>query len=408
MNSIRIIDKTRMRPIIIIMLIALLFYSFFCLSFNQITEEKYASDIRVHISFAKNGTGYSILYTCLGVIISIAGDNYPVWIALFEALLMLLPIFPVSRWIKKSYGISLTVSLFISMGLLFLSSIYWPNIFSSFYISSIITQPWHNITYYGMRLFAAIAICFFAECFPNYQKDFTILNWITISLPLMIATWIKPNFFIAFSWTLLGFLIIDAFNGKWKKQVLVNCIKLGTTVFPSLLILYLHSRILYGGSSGNGESSGIEFVFFTSGFFGNGVWYAVLKLIRDLLFPFIVFGFSIKHNKLSRIEKFIYVQYFIALLQVICLRETGPRAAAYNFYWTIFICSFFLFAVSVSHFINDIKINCLENNQKPIQAILLEKGHRVYFTCGSLLIMLHLISGIVYFILISRGSHYLI
>lgn len=371
---------------------------FTVLAYRQITIPKeYPSDISQQIRIAKGRKGYSFLYITLDLLLRLAGDRYKaIVLALFEGLLSVMTIWPISAWMRKRYQTDNWIAFLAAEGLLFLSSIYLPVLQPFFYKSGIVTQPWHNITYIGMRLFAALTLCFFSDILDLYQQEISFRDWLKTALPLAIATGIKPNFLLAFSWTLLLFLIADAVKGGFGKKTLVQCIKMGTTVFPALIILYIQSKILYGGSSeaASGEVSGIGITLFSSRFFSLGVKGTILKLARGLLLAIIVAAYNIKKDR-RKASKFEYILYLTALLQVIVFYETGRRANHGNFYWTLYISGYLLYVRIIAGWIKNLRDINWQSVREESYAII-----------TSVLVAAHLVSGVCYFILLNMGSHY--
>ena len=174
---------------------AVLLILFTLLAYRQIKVPKgYPSDISQHIRIAKEGRGYSFLYKTLELLLMFAGKRYKaIIIALFEGFLSVLTIYPTAAWMRKRYQTDNWIAFLAAEGMLFLSSIYLPVLQPYFYKSGIVTQPWHNITYIGMRLFAALTLCFFSDILDMYQQELSFRDWLKIALPLAVATGIKPE-----------------------------------------------------------------------------------------------------------------------------------------------------------------------------------------------------------------------
>ena len=293
------IKKTTQKIVLICkVIIGILLFSLFTFLFYRQAINyggRYASDLPAHIGFAVNGDGYSLLYFTIGLILKIIPNYLPV--AALESLMIIGCWLVAEKVITKYFHLDNMTAMLISTGLLFLTSIYVPYIAPFFYTGGIITQPWHNITYLGMRVFAVITIYYFLEIFQTYQEQMRFLDWAKIATPLALATSVKPNFLIAFSFTLLLFLLIDFFKGKMTKKKFVNTIIIGTTVFPSCFILLLQSFILFSPGD-SGEASGIMITLFGSEFLQAGLFAVVQKLVRALAFPVLVFIYNRKNLNL--------------------------------------------------------------------------------------------------------------
>ncbi len=279
----------------------------------------------------------------------------------------------------------------------FLSSIAVPFVHPYFYHFGIVTQPWHNITYIGMRAFALITIFAINDALIRYKDSFSMINWLLIVIPLTIATTIKASFTIAFSCALLVLLVYDAIQERFSKNIIISCIKMGTVVFPSIIVMYIQSTILYGDNS-----SGILISIIQSRFFSTGLHIVVLRLLCNLTLPAIVFIYHFRKGDIKKIEIFITVQFAIGLTEVILLQETGKRAGHGNFLWTMYIVGYLLFMWVFGRILSDIK-----KLTEEVQRGGVIKGNNMLYilTCG-ILSTLHIISGIVYFASLSCGGDY--
>lgn len=209
----------------------------------------YASDLPQHISFGLSGQGYSLLYKIIGLLAGTFGTES---VCAFESLLVVLTWYFAARLIEKISGFYSTVSLYVSLGLIFLTTINIPGIYSFYYINSIITQPWHNITYIGMRLFAVLTIFFFTDLYRSYPSQICLKDYLPVSLFLFLSACMKPNFLLSFSLALLIVLIADFAKDSRRAQNLRKYVIMGSTVFPSIAVLYLQSRSLYPAGIGGG------------------------------------------------------------------------------------------------------------------------------------------------------------
>lgn len=374
-----------------VILTAIIFLCTFRLFYLQINNpSSFYSDISTHIRFAVEGRGYSYLMPVLGVIIKFTEPYENIAIALFESSALLLTWYALNTIIIRISKLSKIQAFLISTTCIFLSSLYIPYLQPMFYRGGIVTQPWHNITFIFMRLFATLTVGNFIGIIGTYQKEFSLKNWIGISLPLFLATAVKPNFLIGFSWTLLFFLVLDFFREKSLLGTL-QCIKMGTTVLPAVLVMFLQSKVLYPPSGGNG----LAVVFFSSSFFSLGLWGTVLKIIRGLSFATIV----VVYNKCWKVkeEAFIIVQYIVFLLVAVFLTEYGQRNSDGNFYWGLYCGGYFLMALSFTKFISSFITIMGERSS-------IKRSNISYLVIGWILFAGHFISGVIYFILLSTGG----
>lgn len=359
----------------------------------------YPSDLPSHINYALAGRGYSILYVVLAAVLNTFHSELAA--ALFISVMVLLTWLTAGLFIEKKFDFSPSQSLLFSTCLLFLCAPYIPKAFPFFYRKSLMSQPWHNITYIGMRLFALLTLWAFLNVAERYRDGISWKDWLKIALPLMISASIKPNFLLAFSIALLLVLIVDFVRDLFSKNMsfsrLGKYVVMGSVVFPSLLVLYQQSRILYGVGNPEGSSSGIQFVVMSSTFFSDGAKVVFFKLVRPLAFPTLVY----LYNRYARTREFsfTFLMYLVALAEAVFLAETGPRADHGNFYWGLFITAYLLFLYAVPWFVRAV-------SKTPwAKADIRQK---VYAVLGGALLSWHLVSGLYYFVHLLRGNSYFI
>ncbi len=393
--------KTKLTPLrkklILIIISIFMFTCFTFMFYGQLNWEdgaSYFSDTDEHLEFAQKGTGYSVLYWLIYFLYKITGTTFS--IVILQSILM------IATWVVTAKLINVIFkdkydfffSSIIALPVMFLSGIYVPRFAPWFYDNQVITQPYHNITYIGMRFCACFCMIAFFKIFKNYLNKIKFTHWTVLTVLLMISTAIKPSFFYGFALTLLFFLIYDFFKNKTydfiknksSRKRLIRIIAIGSTVLLSLPILILQANMLYGGNATQEESK-IIFVWGET-FVKKGLIITSIKIIRSLMFPFMVW---IANRKiLSRIENFSFLSYIIQLSLAIILSESGPRANHGNFYWGVYSSAFFLFAVVYPRFIDNLK-NYQAHN-------------KLYIVSGSVLMVGHVLSGFAYLLLATLGQ----
>lgn len=362
-------------------------------------EGKYVSDLAAHISFGVSNTTYSLLITIIGAILRYTGNA--VFVALFESTLVVLTFLLAEKCIRDYFKIEEIWAVAISAGLLFLTSVYLPVPGFYFYKTSLIAQPWHNITYTGMRLLCLPVFFKTLEIIDRYQDHFTWKEWLDLAVPLLVCTMVKPNFLIDYSLTLLIVLLADFLgnlsNKTLNKDKFMHYIYVGTVVFPAIFILMQQGKTIYVDQNSVSEPSGIALVFLKSSFFESGRKAAVYKVVRDTLFPAIFALLSWK--RFSKRDIFVYLFFGVTLTQVVLLTETGPRAADGNFGWGILCAGYLLYLYLVPALIRYIQEAPLKNRT------LMQKCFVA--ACNGLLFW-HLISGLIYFGMLMTGQFYYI
>ena len=350
----------------------------------------FPSDLDEHIDFARRGVGYSFLYSIMGLLLNTFDGVFP--IAVLGSLMI------VGTWLASAKIISMLMkntgyfkSAIIALPILIVTGIYIPIIYPHFYSRQLISQPYHNITYYGMRLFVALAMIFFYKMFDNYLTKINVYHWIALAVLLALSTSVKPSLLYGFALSLLIFLIIDFFRCGFKAKPLSHIIILGLVVIPSLMIMLSQYIILFvKPPSSGGESSGIALIWGVN-FVKHGFLQTALKLICSIGFPCLVA--FVNRKELNRFEKFCYVMFFIELLIGIMFVETGKRAKHGNFFWGVYGGAYFMFIVAVPLFIKNVI-------QRKNEGRILTP----YPIAGGILLTGHLVSSLVYFAIVMLGK----
>ena len=368
--------------------VAMFFASVF-LFYRQGTavEGLYMSDLQDHIAFALAGESYSLLYFMMGLVLRVTGGSVMA-IAVLEALFVVGTGWATYFLFSKRVSEDKKPIVFVaSFALLIFTSIYVPVLYPHYYLQTFVTQPWHNITYIGMRFFAVLTMYAFFEMYESYLEDVTLKDWICVALPLLCATAIKPNFLLAFSFALLAVLILDFVRNFFDKKKFFNMIKMGTTVFPACAALVVQAVILYGPTEeGAAESSLI--ITWGATLLQDGVLPFVMRLVCGLSFPIMIY--ILGHKRFDKQERFVYLMYIITFIQVHMLGESGARATHGNFTWGIYNSAYILLIYSIAFFMEHYSLK--KSNEKIVCVI------------GYGLLALHIVSGVLYFLLLLAGG----
>ena len=346
----------------------------------------YASDLPAHIEIARSGNGYSLLYFLMDLMLKTFKDRTALAaVACLGGVLIAGTYACGCRYLIRNFSIGCVNAGFISGILITLCCIYIPVVKPDFYTGGLITQPWHNITYIGMRFFALLTMTVFLSIVDNLT-DIRLCDWAKITIFLLVSTSIKPNFFIMFAPALGILLLQDMFHKKISAK---DFIRAGGVLIPSLCMIAWQAKVLYGSQSG----SGIIITVTESAFFKDGGWGCFAKVTGSLAFPIIVL--FIHHREMDRRSGFICVMYFISLIQAVFFEEKGARAGNGNFWWGCMFGGYMLFAWCIPRFILDCA-DGIKNKSKAGGYIL---------SCGVLLGG-HILSGIVYFVKCLSGANY--
>jgi hypothetical protein len=351
----------------------------------------YPSDISAHIKFGLDGTGYSTIDAIIAFLSRNFG-NEP--IAVLESLFVVLTWHFTARLFERISGVSSVLPLYVSLGLISLTNIPLP-VYNTYYAERLISQPWHNITYTGMRLFAVLTVCYFIDFYKNYLSRILWKNYLLVTLFLFLSAGIKPNFFISFSAALFVVLLFGFIRDNRKAENFRKYLTAGSMVLPSCAVLFLQSRILYQFGTVSGDAtSGITLIWF-SAFFNNGAGIGILKIVMCLAFPIAVFIINKGGDKgFKYIGLFFLVSFVISNI----FQETGPRANDGNFFWGVRCGGFFFSLFAISYFVKNWKEGIPRN----------KIGSAVYKTFGTMLCMAHIVFSLLYFDSLIRGGQYFI
>ena len=390
-NAYKYRGKCQVQHILLCIIGIVMFTLFLMLFYYQAVKhnDMYSSDLPSHIKFALEKRGYSLLYFFIGIIYKITGG---VWgIAIFESCIIILTWLLSGSLISRIVGkISFPTGCFLGIPVIFLTGIYIPGIYEYFYSNQLVAQPWHNITYFGMRLFAVAVMLIFLRMLDTYTIKIDWKCWLLLTFCLLLSTAVKPSFLLGFSSTLFLFLCFDALKAKFEKNILRRIIWLGCSVVPSLLVLWFQSRVLYGSGIEEG-GTGIVLVWGTN-FVKAGFGYTILKVVCSLALPILVL---IRNRKsLKRIDCFVYIMFFVQLAVVILFSESGKRRFDGNFYWGLYCGAYILYLFVHAKFWKE---------------IIIEPGKNiVYKSVGIVLIISQFISGICYFFIVLSGRNFLV
>ncbi len=348
----------------------------------------YPSDLPAHISQAMYIRNYSIVFILMKWVFT--WTHYLIYsMGLLQGLTVGVAMICTTLTIEKLFDLDKYVSMAISFCLLFLTNIYVPYLFPRYYKGSIISQPWHNITYNSMRPIAVLTMLSFAYLHEIYKKEKRIAwnYWIITCLLLVLATMVKPNFLMGFAPGLLVFLLIDFFG---KRNTFKNEFLLGCVVLPAIAVLPIQARLLFDSANGIIFAPSIFF-------FDDGPVIFIMKFVTALPLPIMVYIYN--RHRLINGAGVAGWGYIWSVLEGMFIMEDGLRQTHGNFLWGLEIMGYILFMYVYSMFIRDFK----EYRNGTVKKT---GGRTVYFIVGFILMALHVITGFRYFIWVCRGYHF--
>ena len=331
-------------------------------------NESYLSDFQTEIGTALGGGTLSLLDLMIRSVFSATGNSL--------------------------YCVALMEGFMVSLALLFVTNIPAP-FFGRYYAGSIIAQPWHNISYSAMRLFAVCAMFFWGELYRifNEEKRIDWKNWILTCLMIFFATLMKPGFVMAFGAGLL-IILLAALIRKGNK--ISNIVLLGCMVLPSLVLLiiqYVHLKHL-------DSAYGIR-IAASIFFFQENPRAFVMKFITGLFLAVLVLWYNRKN--LRKDMAFVYICYGTGLLEAMFLMESGDRATLGSFLWGMQVFAYFLYLFMAPVFIGNFR-DYLKGRDKEKPALW--KTGCIFL--GTVLLVLHVFIGLRYYSALLRGVSYYI
>lgn len=396
------------RLILAVLLAAMFAAVFFAMAIG--ISELYPSDSPQHIYYGSRLEGYSLESIFIYGVSRMTG--YPLLqfvFAVAETAVVLLTWMLTQKLIDHYFSINRWIILGIATGLLFLSSIYIPKFYPYFYRYSLGTQSWHNSTQFGMRFLAVAFLYVFFGVYPHYLEGISVKQWFELAGLLMLSTLCKPNFMLSFSATILIVVFLDVLKYK-NRDTMKKAFKLMTILVPSLAVLALQSLVLYG--EGDVDNSGIAIVGFSSLLWEGGSLHMVLKFLRELAFPLIVWTSArfFRKDKSDRDKfrnlSFVILMYLLSIGVFSVFIETGGRARHGNFGWGATVCYYTMFLYAVPLFFENMTETIKVKGENSLNGAKRKLAVPAYYIFGNLLLLLHLCSGLVYFFIVLRGRSF--
>lgn len=367
------------QPVLFLIILIFLFFCFAFLHYKQVVFFDFKSDWRGHIGFASNYEDkgfYSLLHFIVLFVSKVFFYLFPnvLFINIVKTSMILVVAFSEILTVVLCYLYFLKIlkipqlySFFISIALSFVSMLIY-KIESPLYLGSGSPNVWHNPTFNFSKPFAIIYFLGVLEFFKGGFKTFTYNNLICVSIAGILCVWAKPSFIISFlpaSFFLLGLFYIR------QKLVFNDLVRYLILVVPPFLVLILMIFLLNNSSSYNT-------IIFKNGevwkYYSKNI---MISILLGALFPISLFLFNKTDQKTDYL---IWINFIIGAIVYYILAESGDRKYDGNFAWTYSFSLFILFLGSI----------------EPFYKLRLYKM-RIYNVLN-VFFLLHLISGLLYFI----------
>ena len=260
---------------------------------------------------------------------------------------------------------------------------------------------WHNESYLGMRFMAVLILLYFYRTNETYLERFSLKDFFISSLLFLLVNWIKPNFIIAFGPAMLIMMIVDIIRAKGKH--FVRWMLYGIPVLIGSLILPFQYLILFpGNDSSSGNGSGVTLIF---GDFFFVQKHPIINLLFAIAFPVFMFIIHRKEFIKSKFHMVCSLGWVFAFLEFFFMSETGIRRGHENFYWGVRFFTFLVFCLSIGYFINDLRAYRMNKKKNSADKENSKRNSTIsLFFVENMFVLLHLLAGLVYFILVVLGS----
>ncbi|WP_029233402.1 hypothetical protein [Butyrivibrio sp. VCB2006] len=338
---------------IIISLICVLSGSLF---FNFIVG-KFSSDFVAHISTVISGNkGYSLAHLIIKICSLSGHTNEVLTIVMVVIIACTIGASYIYVYGRLNSILDSSVILFVAISSIFVNSLYVPVVFPYFYTHyTVVSQPWHNITYLVMRLWSIGVLCLWFEILNDIQMSKKLrARYLLLFLVLLImCNWSKPNFVLAFA-PMVAFVFIHVLlvsHGKSIRSVLL----VSLMGILSMVPVFFQTRVVFDESEK--ASIVISAENFVDYLFGNVQGNFLIYEFCNLLFPMFVLitllylHFGKKNNiDFSRITC-AFLMFVISHLQQLFLAEDGPRKLDGNFAWGVYGMGMLLYLIIITEWI---------------------------------------------------------
>lgn len=305
------------------------------------SPQQYQADLHTHIAFGRTGKNlYSLTYILLGLVDKLPHPGVCTSVMLTGFLLLgvvaskvllqfLMP--KQNKWIVWVFAWIANMFFAFNMP-------YIPHFGELYYRGMLNFNVYHNPTYIMMKPFAIFSVWFFFRLLNRYaEKGIKVYEWFVFSGLMLLTTFFKPNFMIGFSISMLIVLIFDFFRHKGK--IILRCIALGTTVFPSVALMVYQQATLFNANSQLkiGFMTGLRAMAYRTEF----------TIPLSLVFPVIILIFAFRDLFKDRYYTFGWLHMLVNLSITLFVYETGHRLPHGNFIWSSFFALGILFIVSL-------------------------------------------------------------
>lgn len=226
----------------------------------------------------------------------------------------------------------------------------------------------HNMTMLFSRTFVPLIFLFFFRLWDARRDRLPLRDLLLFALCLLLSTLFKPSFLGAFAPAVFLLLVWDF--AATRARGFKNELLIGLAVIPALLVLLWSSRVLYAADFA-GTSSGMGLRLLTPALAAA----LLVKYLRGLLLPLwtgLVQGPREAQRGHLRI---VWGVLAVAVLEAMCLAETGYRANDGNFEWGSLTLCPTVFALGIALLLRLLEQKTPPARRKAAVGIVLLLGH---------------------------------
>nr|QEE16013.1 hypothetical protein DSAG12_01841 [Candidatus Prometheoarchaeum syntrophicum] len=409
---------------IIIIIFCISSYIFYNQVYNDNTTLKYDSDLLPHIYYTEIHfkEGYPISYPLFHYTIYIVSNIFlislntsAIIILSLQKVITFLLIYNFFNYFLEN-KISKKICMLLAIIQFFISAIYVTFFNVNIYLGQGSPNLWHNPTSIMSIPFAFLSTFLIIKILKNKgKKQNFYLFFLFISLILSILA--KPNFMIAFLPASCCF-ILYYHPKKWKLYL-----KFSLILIPVIILVTMQFfSILHNGTTALNERK-IIFDFF--GVSSNYSKDPLFSLILLIAFPFSILLFY-KQSRKNQYLMFSWITFAFSLIPFYFFAEDGNKYLHVNFGWGRQIVIPVLFTFSIIEFLKIQKIDCKHHDENILKnypqetsqtdkeiikewfIFKLMKNHKekIKIIVSWILLILHLLSGLLYFYRIFSGMGY--
>lgn len=257
--------------------------------------------------------------------------------------------------------------------------VYCPSVNSMMAIGNQGVGVWHNSTYTGVKLFIPILLLNIHAIFMDGVK---VKNYIGFMIALFLGTWMKPSIFLCAAPAIFTMWLLALIQKKMNMQ---KTLALGGTLLPTILILFMQYRAVYGEKTSDAGSIAIvPFYIFQRGL----AEHPILAIVQSLLFPVFILISLFRYLRKEKAWAFCWFMVLFAYLEMLLFVETGERIDHGNWAWGALLGNYGLFLLAIAYFVQQL---LQKEYKKDLKAVL-------WSGTGMIFLGWHFLSGMIYIV----------